>query len=247
MRSRPRRSTPAGGGCGGSRRTGAIHQRRCRTRLTTQRRGVRGDCNSPRSRSVASSSAAAPAATSAAELAARRCSRSRASASQTPTSRPSRAMAARRSTSCHRCSSPLESVAVMELRARAPRRDARRSPRPTRGRSRRSCALRVVGRTASHRCCSRPAPQASDVRSRGSCASRSGATPFAAQASVNQERRGTNIGVSHAACHALGRRNTSRCVYATRVAMGAARVMLPGHGPEGRRSRVRARLLPDEE
>src|SRR6184192_2799784 len=102
----------AGGGrWGSSRRTGAIHHRCSSRRLATQRGGGgRVPGNSPSSRSAASSWSASGATSS--ELEARRRSRPRESASHTPTARPPKVMAARRSTSCHNGSGPLESAAL---------------------------------------------------------------------------------------------------------------------------------------
>src|SRR5438105_8665881 len=113
IRPRPPRSTPGGGRWGSSRRTGAMHHRCCSRRLATQRRGgKRVPGNSPSSRSAASSWSASGATSS--ELAARRRSRPRGSASHTLTARPPRVMAARRSTSCHNGSGPLESAGLMK-------------------------------------------------------------------------------------------------------------------------------------
>ena len=113
-RSALRRSTPAGGGWGSVLRTGVTHQCCDLRRPATQRRGLGPVArNSPSSRSVASTSSTATGATPAAELAASRRTRPRVSASHTPTSRPFRAMATRRRTSCQRCPGPLEDVWLM--------------------------------------------------------------------------------------------------------------------------------------
>jgi hypothetical protein len=115
IRSRPRRSTPGRGGRGSSRRIGAMHQRCASSRHATQRWGAAcGPGNLPSSRSLASNSS--PAGTTSSEVAARRWSRPCGSASHILTARPSSAMAARRKTSCHNRSGPLESVRLMETR-----------------------------------------------------------------------------------------------------------------------------------